>query len=165
MKIARVQKDGRSFYAARENEGFRRIAGLPYEKIEFTEETYAADDVTLLAPSEPSKVVAVGLNYAKHAGEMKEALTGNPVLFIKASTSVLPPGGTIVYPEASQRVDYEAELAVVIGKTCKNVTPETAKNYIFGYTALNDVPRAISRRRTGSGRAPKASIRSAPSGR
>lgn len=139
MKIARVQKDGQAFYAVRENGVFRRIAGLPYERKEFTGETYAQDEVTLLAPAEPSKVVAVGLNYAKHAGEMKEALPENPILFIKASTSVLEPGGTIVYPQASQRVDYEAELAVVIGKTCKNVTAEAAKDYIFGYTALNDV--------------------------
>jgi 2-keto-4-pentenoate hydratase/2-oxohepta-3-ene-1,7-dioic acid hydratase in catechol pathway len=139
MKIARVQKDGEVFYAALDKGVFKRIAGLPYDGIQFTGETYASDSVTLLAPAEPSKVVAVGLNYAKHAGEMKEALPENPILFIKPSTAVLAPGGAIVYPKAAGRVDYEAELGVVIAKTCKGVSAEAAKEYIFGYTALNDV--------------------------
>ena len=139
MKIARVQKDAEAFYAALEDGVFRRIAGLPYDGITFTGESYLPDSVILLAPAEPVKVVAVGLNYAKHAGEMKEALPENPILFIKPSTAVLAPGEGIVYPKASQRVDFEAELGIVIGKLCKNATAETAKNYIFGYTALNDV--------------------------
>ncbi len=139
MKIARVQKGNEAFYAALEDGVFRRIAGLPYEGVTFTGETYPPDAVKLLAPAEPTKVVAVGLNYAKHAGEMKEALPENPILFIKPATTVLAPGDTINYPKASQRVDYEAELGVVIGKACKNVSTEEAKDYIFGYTALNDV--------------------------
>ena len=139
MKIARVQKDGEAFYATLEDGVFRRIAGLPYDGVTFTGETYSPDSIKLLAPAEPTKIVAVGLNYAKHAGEMKEALPENPILFIKPSTAVLSPGEGITYPKASQRVDYEAELGVVIGKACKNVTVETAKDYIFGYTALNDV--------------------------
>jgi 2-keto-4-pentenoate hydratase/2-oxohepta-3-ene-1,7-dioic acid hydratase in catechol pathway len=139
MKIARVHKDGQAFYAALEDGVFRRIAGLPYEKIEFTGEIYDADSAKLLAPAEPTKIVAVGLNYARHAGEMKEALPENPILFIKPPSAVLAPGEGIEYPKASQRVDYEAELGVVIGKTCKHVTAEAAKEYIFGFTALNDV--------------------------
>lgn len=139
MKIARVQKGNEAFYAALENGVFRRIAGLPYEGITFTGETYPPDTVKLLAPAEPTKVVAVGLNYAKHAGEMKEALPESPILFIKPATAVLAPEGNIAYPRASQRVDYEAELAVIIGKTCKNVTVDDAGSYIFGYTALNDI--------------------------
>ncbi len=139
MKIARVQWQGQAFYAVLESGAVKRIAGLPYDRIQFTGESYAPEDVTLLAPAEPSKVVAVGLNYAKHAGEMKEELPENPKLFMKPSTAVLASGGAIVYPSASGRVDYEAELGVVIGKVCKDVTPEAAKDYIFGYTALNDV--------------------------
>ena len=139
MKIARVQKDGHAFYAVLEDSIFKRIMGLPYDGIQFTGETYAQDSVILLAPAEPSKVVAVGLNYAKHAGEMKEELPENPKLFMKPSTAVLAPGGTIIYPKAASRVDYEAELGVVIGRTCKDVTPEAVKDYIFGYMALNDV--------------------------
>ena len=93
----------------------------------------------LLPPCEPTKIVAVGLNYAKHAVEMKVRLAGKPVLFIKPPTSLIAHGEAIVWPAASQRVDYEAELALVIGKKCKGVSPEEAPDYIFGYTALNDV--------------------------
>ncbi len=139
MKIARLKQHEHTFYAVREGGAFRRIEGLPYGGVTFTGEAYTLEFVKLLAPAEPTKIVAVGLNYAGHAGEMREALHENPVLFIKPSTSVLAPGGNIMMPGVSHRVDFEAELAVVIGKTCKNVTAENAKDYIFGYTALNDV--------------------------
>jgi 2-keto-4-pentenoate hydratase/2-oxohepta-3-ene-1,7-dioic acid hydratase in catechol pathway len=115
------------------------LAGPPYEGAVYTGEEYDPAEVKLLPPSEPTKIVAVGLNYAKHAAELKEKLVSNPVLFIKPPTSLITHGEAIVWPAASQRVDYEAELAVVIGKKCKAVTPEEAPNYIFGYTALNDV--------------------------
>jgi 2-keto-4-pentenoate hydratase/2-oxohepta-3-ene-1,7-dioic acid hydratase in catechol pathway len=139
MKIARLQRQGQTFYAALEVGAFRRIEGLPYDGITYTGDAYAPESVKLLAPAEPRKIVAVGLNYAGHAKEMRETLLENPILFIKPGTAVLAPGESIVIPSVSQRVDYEAELAVVIGKTCKNATIETAKDYIFGYTALNDV--------------------------
>ncbi len=139
MKIARLQRQGQTFYAVRDGGAFRRIEGLPYDGIKFIGDAYEIETVKLLAPAEPSKIVAVGLNYAGHAKEMRESLLENPILFIKPSTAVIAPGENIVIPSVSQRVDYEAELAVVIGKTCKNATAETAKDYIFGYTALNDV--------------------------
>ena len=75
----------------------------------------------LLAPSEPSKIVCVGLNYADHAAETGKALPSEPCLFLKPSTAVLAPGGEIVYPAMAGRVDYEAELGIVIGKTAHNV--------------------------------------------
>jgi 2-keto-4-pentenoate hydratase/2-oxohepta-3-ene-1,7-dioic acid hydratase in catechol pathway len=139
MKILRAAKDGQAFYAQLEGSKVRRIAGTPYGGLCFTGEQYELGDVELLAPCEPSKVVAVGLNYSDHAKEMKETLIGNPVLFIKPSTAVIAHGQGIVYPAISQRVDYEAELAAVIGKTCRNITAEEAADYIFGYTAMNDV--------------------------
>ena len=139
MKTLRAKKDGQAFYAVLEGDTVRRISGLPYEDIIYTGEAYALDDVTLLAPAEPSKIVAVGLNYADHAKEMKTDVSATPIIFIKPSTSVIAAGADIVYPGASSRVDYEAELAVVIKKTCRNVMPGDAGGYVFGYTALNDV--------------------------
>ncbi len=139
MKIMRVQKDGQVFYAELCGETLKRLAGLPYERFEYTGEQYSVKDVAVLAPCEPSKVVAVGLNYAKHAGEMKEQLVGNPILFIKPPTSVIAHKQAIEYPSASSRVDYEAELGVVIKKQCKNVPVDKALEYVFGYTPLNDV--------------------------
>lgn len=100
---------------------------------------YHLRDVRLLAPCLPSKIVAVGLNYRDHAAELNLELPKHPLIFLKPPTSVIGPGDEIVYPEISQRVDYEAELAVVIGKKAKDVSPETARDYIFGYTCANDV--------------------------
>jgi 2-keto-4-pentenoate hydratase/2-oxohepta-3-ene-1,7-dioic acid hydratase in catechol pathway len=97
------------------------------------------DEVRLLAPCVPSKVVAIGLNYRDHAEEMKVPLPEEPLLFLKPSSSVVGPGDEILTPAQSARVDYEAELAVVIGKTARHVPEDAAADYILGYTCLNDV--------------------------
>jgi 2-keto-4-pentenoate hydratase/2-oxohepta-3-ene-1,7-dioic acid hydratase in catechol pathway len=93
----------------------------------------------LLPPVLPGKIVAVGLNYRDHANEMGIEIPKVPILFMKPSTSVIGPQGDIIYPVQSSRVDYEAELAVVIGSTCKDVDARDAANHILGYTCLNDV--------------------------
>ena len=139
MKVLRAQKDGQAFYAVTDGVTAKVINGLPYEQISYTGEEYPISSLEILAPSEPSKVVAVGLNYVAHAGEMKEKMNETPIIFLKATSSVLPNNEEIVYPAASARVDYEAELGAVISKKCKNVTPQQAKECVFGYTALNDV--------------------------
>ena len=139
MKIMRVKKDDQLFYAQLSGDTLKRIDDLPYQDITYTGEVYKLGDVEVLAPCEPSKVVAVGLNYAKHAGEMKEQLVGNPILFLKPPTSVIADGQSIEYPSASSRVDFEAELAVVIKKKCKKVSAAQGLEYVFGYTPLNDV--------------------------
>ncbi|HVN70377.1 MAG TPA: fumarylacetoacetate hydrolase family protein [Desulfomonilia bacterium] len=92
-----------------------------------------------LAPVLPGKIIAVGLNYRDHAEEMGLALPQEPILFMKPSTAVIGPGEAIVYPEQSSRVDYEAELAVVISKRCRNVRAGNAREVILGYTCFNDV--------------------------
>lgn len=101
--------------------------------------TYSLQDIRLLPPCEPTKVVAVGLNYRDHAEELSLALPEEPLLFMKPASSVTGPGDAILLPPQSTRVDYEAELAVVIGKTAKNVPRAEAGAYIKGYTCLNDV--------------------------
>lgn len=104
-----------------------------------TETWLSLDEVTLLAPVQPSKVVCVGLNYALHVKEMNHSLPEDPVIFMKPSSSVIGPDAEISYPTISQRVDYEAELAVIIGTTMKDVTEEEVAKGIFGYTCANDV--------------------------
>ncbi|MDR3540084.1 MAG: fumarylacetoacetate hydrolase family protein [Desulfosporosinus sp.] len=104
-----------------------------------TNTLFPIDGVTLLAPVEPSKVICVGLNYALHIQEMNHTLPEDPVIFLKAPTCVIGPEAEIIYPKISQRVDYEAELAVIIGGTLKDVTDEEAAKAIFGYTCANDV--------------------------
>jgi len=106
-------------------------------------------DVELLAPCRPSKIVCVGLNYVKHAQELKMALPDEPILFLKPPSSVLSPGGQIVYPSSCQQLDYEGELAVVIGKRCKDVPADEADKYILGYTCFNDVTARDLQRKDG----------------
>ncbi|MBN1384509.1 MAG: fumarylacetoacetate hydrolase family protein [Elusimicrobia bacterium] len=87
----------------------------------------------------PSKVIAVGLNYIDHARELKMKLPAEPVIFLKPSSAVIWNNQEIKYPKMSKQVDYEAELAIVIGKKCKNVSEKNAKKYILGYSCFNDV--------------------------
>jgi 2-keto-4-pentenoate hydratase/2-oxohepta-3-ene-1,7-dioic acid hydratase in catechol pathway len=97
-------------------------------------------DVKLLAPVIPrSKVVCIGKNYADHAAEMDSVVPSEPIIFIKPNTSVIGPVETIVWPSMSERVDHEAELAIVIGRICKEVPATKYKDVIFGYTLANDV--------------------------
>ena len=108
--------------------------------------------VRLLAPLEPPSILCIGLNYRQHAAEGNQPIPPFPVLFMKSPTAVQDPGGPIELPRhlRSDRVDYECELAVVIGKRCKNVTAETALDYVLGYTAANDISARDWQREWGS---------------
>ena len=108
--------------------------------VQLTGERRNLDGVRLLAPVIPrSKVVAVGRNYAAHAAEMGEEVPETPLTFFKPNTSVIGPGEPIIYPAASRQVDFEGELAVVIGRICKEVPVSRVPEVIFGYTVANDV--------------------------
>jgi 2-keto-4-pentenoate hydratase/2-oxohepta-3-ene-1,7-dioic acid hydratase in catechol pathway len=96
-------------------------------------------DLEILPPSTPSKVVCVGLNYHDHAKELGLSVPDEPILFIKPPSSVIGQHGKIMCPKISKRVDYEAELAIVIGKRCKNITYDRAYDVIAGFTCFNDV--------------------------
>ncbi len=100
---------------------------------------YDMSEVRVLPPCTPTKIVCVGCNYVEHAKELNERIPDEPILFIKPPSSVLASGESIIYPEQAKQVDYEAELAVVIGKRTKNVKADKAKSHILGYTCFNDV--------------------------
>ncbi len=102
-------------------------------------ENIPLQDVKLLAPVKPSKVVLVGLNYLDHAKELGMEIPEEPIIFIKPPTTVIGPGEDIIYPASSSRVDYEAELAVVIKDEIRNIKQAEAEEHILGYTCLNDV--------------------------
>jgi len=105
-----------------------------------TDTTHNINEVKILPPCTPTKIVAVGLNYREHAEEMNRDLPKDPRLFIKPSTAVIGHEDTVIYPDhMSSRVDYEGELAVVIGRTAKDVNVDEALDYVFGYTCLNDI--------------------------
>ena len=102
-------------------------------------ESHSLDDIEILSPTEPSKIVCIGLNYKDHAKELNLELPESPVIFIKPSTTINHTDNKIIYPKVSSQVDYEGELAAVIGKEAKQVSVEEADEYIFGYTIINDV--------------------------
>jgi len=117
------------------------ITGDPiYSGIQKSAATIELTKVRLLAPVIPrSKVVCIGKNYADHAAEMGGVVPDEPIIFLKPNTSVIGPNDTIVWPDMSERVDHEAELAIVIGRLCKDVPLERVRDVIFGYTIANDV--------------------------
>ena len=109
----------------------------------------ALSEVRLLAPCTPTKIVAIGLNYAAHAAEANHEVPDEPLIFLKPPSSVIGPGETIVYPAISQRVGFEAELVAVIGRRARHVSVDDALGYVLGYTCGNDVTARDFQRKDG----------------
>ena len=107
--------------------------------VAFGGEEYALDEVTLLPPCEPSKIVCVGRNYAEHADELGNEVPDRPLLFLKPPNALAAHGDDIVLPAGKERVDHEAEVAVVIGEQCRHVDADDAMDVVAGYTCMNDV--------------------------
>jgi 2-keto-4-pentenoate hydratase/2-oxohepta-3-ene-1,7-dioic acid hydratase in catechol pathway len=141
MRIARFELMGRTGYGILDGEKIDVLWNTPYEDglNNTVGEILSLPAVKLLAPCEPTKIVALGLNYRDHAMEFGHPIPEEPLIFLKPATAVIGPDDDIVYPAMSRRVDYEAELAVVIGRTCSRVREEEALDYILGYTCINDV--------------------------
>ena len=143
MRIARFTTGDDPMFGLVDGAGEKiaEITGDPlYTKIELTGTVHQVEDVRLLAPVIPrSKIIGIGRNYADHAKEMGNEVPAEPLMFLIPNTAVIGPGDPVVMPEISERVDYEGELAVVIGRMCKDVSPEEAKKVVLGYTISNDV--------------------------
>ncbi len=139
MKIVRFTHGEKAEYGVMDNEGIRGLTGTPFEGINISNQYHRPSDIRLLAPCTPSKIVALGVNYRSHGEEMGHRIPEEPLLFIKPSTSVIGTEAYIVYPESSQRVDYEGELGVVIKSVTRHVSKDEAGRYILGYTCVNDV--------------------------
>jgi 2-keto-4-pentenoate hydratase/2-oxohepta-3-ene-1,7-dioic acid hydratase in catechol pathway len=139
MKITRFIVDGEEKFGLLEDGAVAELKGNIFDKISYSGRILKPAGLKFLAPCVPSKIVAIGLNYADHAAEMKKQPPADPLIFLKPSTAVIGPDEDIVLPKMSKRVDYEAELAFVIKKTAKNVKEEDAGDYILGYTCFNDV--------------------------
>ena len=141
MKYCRACYEGRTIHGWIEGDEIAVLSGDAITGPEAAlsgERVRLAEDV-LLAPCAPTKVVAVGINYRDHAGEMGHELPPDPVIFLKPPSAVIGPGEDIVKPGSDVRVDHEAELAIVIGRRCKAVKAADAEDVIFGYTCCNDV--------------------------
>jgi 2-keto-4-pentenoate hydratase/2-oxohepta-3-ene-1,7-dioic acid hydratase in catechol pathway len=127
----------------------KEIAEHPFGTPTFTGRSWPVADVRLLAPILASKVVCVGKNYAAHAREMGGEAPEDPVIFLKPNTSIAGPNSAIVLPPSSSQVDYEGELAIVIGRPCKDVPAARAREVILGYTVANDVTARDQQRHDG----------------
>lgn len=139
MKIVRFRYKNKIYFGEIKDNAIIPIQGPIFGKIKLAKKHLKPADVVLLAPVDPGKIICVGLNYKDHARELNMPIPDEPIIFIKPQTSVIGTGGEIIYPHGVKRLDYEAELAIIIGKKTKDVPPGKARDYVFGYTCLNDV--------------------------
>ncbi len=156
MRLARIAHPAGVAFASLEGEGadagdvtVAEIAEHPFGQPTFTGRRWPLADVRLLAPILPTKIIAVGRNYAAHAAEFDNEVPETPLIFLKPSTSVIGPNSAIKLPPSSARVDFEGELAVVIGQPVKNVPAARAASVVLGYTIANDVSARDQQRSDG----------------
>jgi 2-keto-4-pentenoate hydratase/2-oxohepta-3-ene-1,7-dioic acid hydratase in catechol pathway len=137
--IGRFQKGDDTFYAKVLDGEVFRLRGDVFGSPSFDRKATPLKGLRTLTPVVPSKIIAIGLNYADHARESNKPLPKQPLFWFKATTSLLPDGGKIEIPFRDHRTDFEAELAIVIGRKIRNVTSAAAPRYIFGYTTAQDI--------------------------
>ena len=140
-KIVRIEKDRKLFWGILENDIVTVIEGDLFSSYTKTSTKISLSEVTLRAPVQPSKIVCVGLNYAKHVTHSQSATEApkEPLLFMKPPSSIIGPEEKILYPDFVDRVDYEAEMGIIIKKKLRKATPEEVEQAIFGLTCVNDV--------------------------
>lgn len=139
MRIARFSQGGDPRFGILDGPELVVLKSHPLVSMETTGERVATKEVKLLAPTLPSKIVCIGMNFAAHAAEIAQDVPDEPLMFFKPSTAVIGPGDAIVLPQQSDQVELEIELAIVIGKVTKNVSREQAAEHIWGFTIGNDV--------------------------
>lgn len=141
MKLVRFLAPGSDSgrWGVVEGDNVRALAGTPYESIDATRELHALSGVKLLAPAEPSKIVCGGLNYHGHAKEVGVPVPRVSACFLKPPSGLVGQGDPIVYPPETERLEYEAELAVVVKSRMRNVAPADVRRHVLGYTCANDV--------------------------
>ena len=139
MRILRYRADGGAAWGICEGDTVNELDGNPYGQCQAGASVGRLDEVAILAPCEPRKVICVGLNYAAHAAETGMAAPEFPMFFLKPHTAIANPGDPIVLPKISDHVEHECELVIVIGRRARNVPESEALDYVLGYTCGNDV--------------------------
>lgn len=140
MKIIRFEYNGKELYGTLHDDMITPVTGDIFTGASETDEKVALGDIKVLVPiPSPSKIIGLGLNYVKHAEESGFDIPDEPILFLKPPSSMIGHLENVVYPENTERVDYEGELGIVIGKTAKNISEEEALDHVLGYTIINDV--------------------------
>lgn len=139
MRYIRFCKEGDERQGVMEDGVIKEIEGDYFMQYRITDQTYRIEDVTILPPCIPSKIAAVGLIYKDHIEELGFPFPEEPIIFLKPTTGLIGHMDEIVYPPMSKRVDYEAELAIVIKDKIKDVSEDEALKHVLGYTCFNDV--------------------------
>jgi 2-keto-4-pentenoate hydratase/2-oxohepta-3-ene-1,7-dioic acid hydratase in catechol pathway len=139
MKLIRFLAQGRPSRGILTGNEVAELDGDYSAPLRTQKTSYVFSQIQLLPPCAPSKIVAVGLNYRDHAVELNLPVPSAPVIFLKPPTAVIGPGEAVLYPAGSSRVDYEAELGVVMKDRVRNISPAAARDHILGYTCANDV--------------------------
>jgi 2-keto-4-pentenoate hydratase/2-oxohepta-3-ene-1,7-dioic acid hydratase in catechol pathway len=140
MRIIRYQDGTRPAWGVLgEDQDVRRATGSPFVDLKAGDRVGSLDEFRLLAPVAPSKIICVGRNYREHAAELGNPVPEEPLLFLKPPSAIVGPGDDVIYPALSRRVDHEAELVVVIGRTAHRVGSSEAWSVVGGYTCGNDV--------------------------
>ena len=145
MNLVRYAFDETVAYGLLEEGGIvRRLAGSPFEALKPGPASHLLDEVRLLAPVDAPRIMGVGLNYVSHIRECNLSTPTLPMLFMKHPSAVIGPGEPIVYPKQGQKVEYEGELAVVIGRRTRRVSEDQALECVLGYTCANDVSERVT---------------------
>ncbi|MFO0734408.1 MAG: fumarylacetoacetate hydrolase family protein [Labilithrix sp.] len=139
MRVAVLEKNGDRGWFALDGDRARRFDGAPWDGARLGSHEIQWSSADLRAPVRPSKIVCIGRNYAAHAKELGNDVPKEPLLFLKAPSAIVGPGGAIVLPRESAKVEHEAELGVIIGRRVKRATRENALDAVYGYTAVCDV--------------------------
>ncbi|MBZ0169465.1 Ureidoglycolate lyase [Candidatus Methylomirabilis lanthanidiphila] len=149
MRIVRFVAGKQTRYGVVEDSVVREIEGDIFGKFIVTDRSHSLKRIRFLTPTEPSKIVGVGLNYRDHAEEMRLEAPDEPIIFLKPSSASLPHRGRIIHPKSCRRLDYEAELGIVVKRTARAVPVEKAHRYILGYVCVNDVTARDLQRKDG----------------
>jgi 2-keto-4-pentenoate hydratase/2-oxohepta-3-ene-1,7-dioic acid hydratase in catechol pathway len=149
LKFVRYLKNNQPSYGLLEGNEIVRIEGSIFGSYQITDERESLDHFMLLSPVVPGKLVAIGLNYKKHAEEVKKPIPDEPMMFLVSPTAVIGPGEAIQLAYPDHRIEHEGELAIVIGKKASDVSIHQALDYVFGYTCCNDVSDRFLQRKDG----------------
>jgi 2-keto-4-pentenoate hydratase/2-oxohepta-3-ene-1,7-dioic acid hydratase in catechol pathway len=139
MRIVRFAISRHNHYGILTGNKVQQLYANPFKQLKLLNQFYKLNEVRLLPPCQPSKIVAIGINYRSHATEFKHDLPDSPLMFLKPGTAVIGPEDNIIYPSLSKQVDFEGELGIVMGKKAHLIDAADAPKYILGYTCFNDV--------------------------
>jgi len=149
MKLIHFIHNKKEYWGILEEKNIEILKEGPFKSIKPLSKKIPLGSIKFLPPAKPTKIILIGLNYKDHARELNMVLSKEPLIFLKPTTALIGHNDSIIYPNSVRQLDYEAELAIVMKKECKNIKPKDTSEYILGYTCLNDVTARDLQKRDG----------------